>query len=86
MLDVLLRFFPGGGGSAAFFGRSKVHAGAAGFRQSDGDGLFGGGCAVFSRANMIHFFAHEFAGLGAGRFAFPRIFPGAFQSFLFGHG
>ncbi len=40
---------------------------------------------MFTFANVFHFFAHEFARLSAGRFAFALVFARAFQCFLFWH-
>jgi len=37
-------------GGLATFGRRQIDAGAACFRQADGDGLFGGPRAMFSFA------------------------------------
>jgi hypothetical protein len=35
--------------------------------------------------DMVHLFAYEFSGLGAGSFSLPRIFAGSFNGFLFWH-
>jgi hypothetical protein len=40
---------------------------------------------VFTLANVVHLFADEFTGLGAGRFALPTIAAGPFESFCFRH-
>lgn len=36
-------------------------------------------------ANVTHFFAYKFAGLGAGRFAFLFVSLGSINNFLFWH-
>jgi hypothetical protein len=41
--------------------------------------------AVLSFANVMHLFAHEFAGLGARRFAFFFVSLRSFNYFLFWH-
>ncbi len=43
--------------------RGQMHARPAGFGQSDGNGLFGGAGAVLAFANVMEFFANEFARL-----------------------
>jgi hypothetical protein len=63
----------------------QFHARAAGFRKGDGNGLFRIGRAVLSFANVVHLFADEFAGLGAGRFAFLFVSLGSFNYFLLWH-
>ena len=40
---------------------------------------------MFTFSNVFHFFAHEFARLSAGRFAFALVFARAFNCFFFGH-
>lgn len=40
---------------------------------------------MFTFANVFHFFAHEFARLSAGRFAFALVFARAFDCFFFWH-
>jgi hypothetical protein len=40
---------------------------------------------MFSLADVMNFFAHEFPGLGGGRFPLPTIFASPFQRFLFRH-
>lgn len=40
---------------------------------------------MFALPNVVHFFAHEFAGLSRGRFALLFVLAGAFKSLLFWH-
>ena len=40
---------------------------------------------MFTLANVVHLFANEFTGLGAGGFALPTIAAGPFESFCFRH-
>jgi hypothetical protein len=54
-------------------------------RQADGNRLFGRARAVLAVANVLHFFAHEFAGLRAWRFALTFVAAGAFQRSFFRH-
>jgi len=85
--------FPVSPGSAApgFLRNTPLGRGAKGnprpacLGQADGDGLFGGAGAVFTLANVVHLFADEFTGLGAGGFALPTISAGPFESFCFRH-
>jgi hypothetical protein len=35
---------------------------------------------------VVHFFAHKFASLRTGGFAFASVFTSAFQGLFFGHG
>jgi hypothetical protein len=72
-------------GCCSFSGRRQFHAGPAGFRQTDGDGLFSRSRAMLAFANVLHLLAHEFAGLSGGRFTFTRILACSFDRFLFGH-
>jgi hypothetical protein len=51
---------------------------AARFRKADGDGLFGGGGAVLSFPNVVHFLTYEFTSLGVRGFSFARIFLSSF--------
>ena len=66
-------------------GRWQLHAGTAGLRQADSDGLLGRSRAVLAFADMVHFLAYEFACLGARRLAFALVLLGAFERFLVGH-
>jgi hypothetical protein len=61
--DVALGLFSCSSRCRSFLGRRQFYSGAAGFRQADGDGLFGRTRAMFSFANMFHFFADKFSGL-----------------------
>jgi len=78
-----------GGLSAGFgrgmTGRAQFHACAAGFGQADGDRLLGGPRTVFAFADVVHFFAHKFAGLGGGGFSFLTVFLGSPDGFPFRH-
>src|SRR6185312_7987670 len=65
--------------------RRQLHAGAARLRESDGDRLLGGPCAVFALAHVLHLFANELAGLRRRRLAFPRIFVRALDRFFVRH-
>gem|GEM_PF-6523079 len=44
--------------------RRQFYPGATGFGQADGNGLFCRMRTVFSFANVMKFFPHEFTGLG----------------------
>ena len=72
-------------GNGAFFGYGEFYSSAAGFGESDGDGLFGGTRAVFSLPNFFDFLADKLAGLGGGGFAFTPVFSGSFDGLFFGH-
>src|SRR5690242_4960487 len=50
-------------GAAASLGRRKLHARAAGFRQTDGDGLLRRTGPMFALANMVNFLANKLARL-----------------------
>jgi hypothetical protein len=69
----------------AFWG-SELYAGAAGFGEAYGDGLFDGARAVLAFANVLDFFANEFARLRGGRFAFGGVFVNFLDHFIFWHG
>src|SRR3989442_3670028 len=53
----------------ALRGRRQRHAGAAGLRQADGDGLLRRTGAVLALAHVMDLLAHELPGLGAGTLA-----------------
>jgi len=61
--DVPLRLFARPARCCSFLGRRQLHAGATGLGQTDSDGLFGRARAMFSFADMFHFFPNEFASL-----------------------
>jgi len=63
----------------------QLHTGAPGLGKTNSDRLLGRSRAVLSFTDVVHLLAHEFAGLGARRFAFTRIFARAFQRLFFGH-
>lgn len=58
---------------------------AASLGQADRDRLLRRSRAVFALADMIHFFAHEFSGLGAWSFALALILARPCDRFLFRH-
>jgi hypothetical protein len=61
------------------FGRLlQFNPSASRFRKAYGNSLFGGGGAVLSFPDVVHFLAYEFTSLGARRFSFARIFPSSF--------
>src|SRR5439155_21619969 len=66
-------------------GWRQVYTRAAGLRKADGNRLFCGPRSKLSLANVLHFFAHKFAGLRGGSFALALITPGPFEGLLFGH-
>jgi hypothetical protein len=41
--------------------------------------------AMFTFADMVHFFAHNFSGLSRCGFALPPVTPGSFESLFFWH-
>jgi hypothetical protein len=47
--------------------------------------LLGVGSAMLSFSNVMHLFAHKFAGLRAGRFPFLFVSLGSINYFLFRH-
>jgi hypothetical protein len=56
----------------------QLHACATSFGEADRNSLFGRRCAVLAFTHVMHFFAHKFSGLCAGRLAFSRILASAF--------
>src|SRR5437667_457979 len=58
---------------------------AARLGQADRDGLFGGSRAVLAFADVVHFLADKFTGLGRWGLAFAFIPGGAFERFFLGH-
>jgi len=82
---ILFGFFAGAGRCLASARGREFHSRAAGFRKSDRDGLFGGGCSMLAFADVMHFLAYEFSRLRTGRFPFPCILAGAFDCFSLGH-
>lgn len=71
------------GGSARW--SWQLYACAPGLRQTNGDGLLRAPGSMLSFPDMMHLLAHKLTGLCRGRLAFPFIFPGTFESVLFGH-
>ncbi len=65
--------------------RRELHAGTTGLGQTDRNGLLRVAGAVFARAYMMHFLAHKFACLCAGRFALTPVTARAFECFFFRH-
>src|SRR5439155_24867637 len=65
--------------------RRQVHAGAAGFRQADGDRLLRRAGAVSSLADVLDLLADEFARDGAGGLTGARFSPRALEGAFFGH-
>jgi hypothetical protein len=60
------------------FWRRQFHTGATRLRETNSDRLFGRARAMFAFADVLHLFAHKFARLGRGRFAFALVFAGPF--------
>lgn len=69
----------------AFARCSELDARAAGFGETNRNGLLGRTSAVLPLPNMVHFFSDKFSGLCAGRLAFTSIFASAFQGSFFRH-
>jgi len=69
----------------AFARCSELDARAAGFGETNRNGLLGRTSAVLPLPNMVHFFSDKFSGLCAGRFAFACILTSAFQGSFFWH-
>ncbi len=65
--------------------RRQLYSGSTCFGEANSDRLLWRAGAVFTFSNVFHFFAHEFARLSAGRFAFALVFARAFNCFFFGH-
>jgi len=82
---ILFRFLPGSFRSGSFFWRREIDARAARLGKSDGDGLFGVGCAVFPFLDVVDLFADKLARLGGRRLAFFLVLLCAFQSLFFRH-
>src|SRR5262249_18017729 len=80
--EIARRLLARGSGRLARGRRRQLHPRAARLRQSYRNGLPGGACAVFPLANVIHFLAHEFACLGAGRLSFALVLARSFYGFL----
>ena len=66
--------------------RGDSHSGAPRLRQSDRDRLLRRCRPVFSFADMVDLFTHEFAGLRRGRFSLRSIATRSLQCFLLRHG
>jgi hypothetical protein len=58
---------------------------APGFGEADRNGLLGGGCSVLTFSHMVHFLAHKFSSLSAGRFSFAGVLASAIDGFFFRH-
>ncbi len=69
----------------ALLRRLEGDTGATGFVQSDGDRLLGVLGSVLAFANMVHFFADKFSGLGGSGFTFCFILTGAIEGSFFWH-
>ena len=69
----------------AAFRRWQLHARAARFGQTDCDRLLWRSRAVFSLADVFHFFPNEFTGLRGWRKPFAFVLAGAFNYILFWH-
>jgi hypothetical protein len=85
-------FSPSGGptgsdssGGGAFFTGWQMNSGLPGFTQPDRDRLLRVTSAVLSLSNMLHLFAHEFAGLRAWGFPFGRVLSSALDRSFFWH-
>jgi len=65
--------FPGLGGSLSFTWRAKFDSRAPSLGEPNRNRLLGGTRAVFAFANVVHFLAHEFAGLGGGGFTLAPV-------------
>jgi len=65
--------------------RRQHHTGATRFRQSNRNRLLGRARTVFAFANVMDFFAHEFSGLGARRFALASVPTSAFDGLFLRH-
>jgi hypothetical protein len=85
-MSIALGFAPGRVGCAALFRRRQVDPSAARLGEADGDGLFDGSPAVLSFTDMLDFFAHKFAGLGARGFTLAAGFVRPSDSLYFWHG
>jgi hypothetical protein len=73
------------GGCLSIARRLQFHACAPGLGEADRDGLCGGSRTVSPFSNMMHFLAHEFSSLRAGRFSLSGILTSAFKCFFFRH-
>jgi hypothetical protein len=69
----------------ASFGWRQFDAGTARLGQSNGNGLFGGTCAVFAFADMVDFFADKFSSLSRRSFAFSLVSACPLDRFFFWH-
>ncbi len=72
-------------GCFALLRRGQIDPDAPSFRQSNGDGLFGGSRAVLSLTDMMDFFPDELACLGCGRFALTLVLLRTLPGFCFWH-
>lgn len=72
-------------GRFSAFRRGKLYARAARFGQSYGNRLLGRTSAVFSFADVMHFFAHKLARLSAWRFSLFLVPVRSFDYFFFWH-
>jgi hypothetical protein len=82
---ISLRLLTGAGGSLASAGRLQFDSCATGFRESNGDCLFGGRCAMLAFADVMHLLTYEFTRLSAGRLAFTRVLTRTLDGFSFRH-
>src|SRR6187397_934495 len=73
------------GGRLSLPRRLELDAGAARFRQTDGDRLLGGTSAMLALTDVLDLFADELTSLRARRFSFPLVLAGAFQRLAFRH-
>ena len=69
----------------AAFRRRQLHTCAARFGQTNRNRLLWRSRAVFSFADMLHFFPNEFAGLRGWRKPFAFVLASAFNCILFWH-
>jgi hypothetical protein len=67
------------------FRRRQRNTCAPGFRQPDGNGLFGRSGAVFALTNVLHFFTDKFTRLCGSRLTFSRVPARTFNCLFFRH-
>jgi hypothetical protein len=83
--QITLGLAGGAGGCLPVARRLQFHPRAPGLRESDSNGLLGRRRTMLAFSHMVHFLAHEFSRLCAGRFSFAGILASAFDGFAFRH-
>jgi hypothetical protein len=84
-LKIALRLLAHPSRSLSALGCFQIDTRAARLGKSNGNRLLRRTGAMFTLSNMVHFLAHKFARLRAGRLAFFRILMRSVNDFVFRH-